>query len=458
MNDLLPIAIGFITLSAGLFLFFLGFGDWNDKRLLESTPVSKCRSVALGPVTLSGKVGGPNPIPSLIAQLPSFISRVVVEEYRSNGKSRSWRVVHKRELRMPFYVEDPSGEIKVVPDKAVLWLERDVKYSTEDGIVEYAPAAGERASMQTQTLDEMFSEYCLTRGISRLYPLRFTETNLSPGDPIFVYGTACSGKDTGDSDSIVVRKTFWQTPYIMEGGKVDMQSKLGLRRSLKIAAGAAAVIFATGLLARASTGATVAGGGEYVSSDISLLADIVAAFALLGLGIFMYVALIYNGLVNIRNEVDRAFSNVDVLLQQRFDLIPNLVSVCRTYMEHESEVMQAVATSRGLWTTARDRQGKLIAAAESHGLMRQLLATAEVYPSLRANENFLQLQNALTLLEEQIADRRELYNSAVSLFNSRIQVFPDRLVAGVFHFAVQPFFAAADAPEKVPVVNATSGS
>lgn len=442
MNDSLLIAIGFLMLCFGLFAYFIGFGDWYDKRLLDCTPISKCRSVALGPVVVSGKVGGPNPIPSLIGHLPSFISKVVVEEYRSNGKSRDWRTVHRRELRMPFYVEDASGEIRVEPERAVLWLEQDLKYSSSDGVVEYARAASDRASQQVESLDEMFREYCLTRGLNSRNPLRFTETNLSPGDPVVVYGSASPGREPGLTGSTIIRKTFWQTPYIMEGGKADMLHKLGTRGFLRILVGSVCVVLATGILAHATTSAEATSLTEIFISDNSLLAEFASLLGLAALGTAIYGALIYNGLVSLRNEVDRAFSNVDVLLQQRFDLIPNLVSVCKAYMDHESSVMQAVSASRGQWTAARGRTDKLNAAAFAIPPLRQLFATAESYPRLRANENFLQLQEPLISIEEQIADRRELYNSAVSLFNSRIQIFPDRMVAGTFGFSTQPFFSA----------------
>jgi LemA protein len=458
VNDSLPIAIGFLALCFGLFAYFLGFGDWYDKRLLDCTPISKCRSVALGPVVVSGRVGGPNPIPSLIGQLPSFISRVVVEEYRSNGKSRDWRTVHKREFRMPFYVLDGSGEIKVEPQKAVLWLEQDIKYSSRDGVAEYTRAASERSVEVMETLDESFREYCLTRGINAANPLRFTETNLSPGDPVFVYGSASRDENSGKAGCNIIRKTFWQTPYILEGGKADMLRKLDTRGFLRILVGSVSVILATGILAHATTAAKITALPDFFLSDTSLLAEVGSIFALAALGIFIYSALIYNGLVSLRNEVDRAFSNVDVLLQQRFDLIPNLVSVCKAYMEHESSVMQAVSASRGQWNAARGRTDKLTAAAISITPLRQLLATAESYPRLRANENFLQLQGALTSIEEQIADRRELYNSAVSLFNSRIQIFPDRAVAAAFRFTAQPFFSADPAAESVLSVDVSAGS
>src|SRR6185369_4384246 len=140
------------------------------------------------------------------------------------------------------------------------------------------------------------------------------------------------------------------------------------------------------ILASASTSDRVVTLSQLITSDSSLAAEVASIMALAVLGILIYTVLIYNGLVSLRNEVDRAFSNVDVLLQQRFDLIPNLVSVCKAYMEHESSVIQAVSASRGQWSDARGRVEKLNAAAVLIPPLRQLLATAENYPRLRANE------------------------------------------------------------------------
>ena len=215
---------------------------------------------------------------------------------------------------------------------------------------------------------------------------------------------------------------------------------------------------ATAVLARASNDTPVTQLGEFFTSEISIEAEILSLFAILGIGVLIYGGMVYNGLVSLRNEVERAFSNIDVLLQQRFDLVPNLVAVCKGYIDHESSVMQAVSASRSQWTSARGRSDKLVAAAGALPPLRHLLATAESYPRLRANENFLQLQEQLASLEAQIADRRELYNAAVSLFNSRIQLFPDRVLANAFRFREQPFYSAEDAASTVPAVNAVPGS
>lgn len=458
MNTPLLIAVGAASLCFGLFVYLLGFGDWYDKRLLDCTPVSRCRSVALGTVVVSGKASGSTPIPSLIGHLPCYISKVVVEEYRSSGKSSSWHTVHKRELRMPFFVEDATGSIKIEPERAELWLEPDIKYSSKDGLAHYSEAASERSVQVTETLDTLLDEYCLTRGINARNPIRFTETNLSPGDPVFVYGTASLNTDHSSECETIIRKTFWQTPYILEGDRSVMLTKLRSRGFLRILVGSALCVSGSAVLARASSSDAIRQWPDLLTSDVSLSAEIASVFALIALGFSIYVALIYNGLISLRNEVDRAFSNIDVLLQQRFDLIPNLVSVCKAYMQHESGVMQAVAASRGQWSTARGRFDKLAAAATSIEPLRQLLASADAYPRLRANENFLQLQGALTSIEDQIADRRELYNSAVSLFNSRIQIFPDRLIANAFRFSAQPFFSAEAPAGTAPTVDARASS
>ncbi len=180
-----------------------------------------------------------------------------------------------------------------------------------------------------------------------------------------------------------------------------------------------------------------------------------ALLAVMVLGLGLYAAIIFNGLVALRNELDRAFSNIDVLLKQRFDLVPNLVSVCRAYMEHESTVMQNVSEARGQWSSARDRSSKLEAATTSGSGIRQLLFRSEDYPQLRANENFLDLQNSLSQIEDQIADRREFYNAVVSEMNSRCKTVPDRWIAGLFGFREQPFFETDEQVQNAPRVSAT---
>lgn len=169
-------------------------------------------------------------------------------------------------------------------------------------------------------------------------------------------------------------------------------------------------------------------------------------------GLLVYLVLMFNGLVSLRNEVQRSWANVDVLLKQRFDVVPNLVETCKGYMDHERELLSRIAASHSSWTAAASLDGKVKAASDSGQAIQRLLLVAEAYPTLRANETFAQLQNFLTDIEAQIADRRELYNNAVGLFNTRVKQIPDRLVADLLGYVTLPFFAAPSASETAPAV------
>jgi LemA protein len=151
----------------------------------------------------------------------------------------------------------------------------------------------------------------------------------------------------------------------------------------------------------------------------------------------MYGVRIYNGLVALRENVRKSWSNIDVLLTQRHDELPKLVETCKRYMAYEQETLERVMQARSAVFKAQDK-GDMVAlgAAEEHlraGLGR-LFAVAENYPDLKADASFRHLQQRISELEEAIADRRELYNEAVNLNNIRLQTFPDLLVARWFDF------------------------
>jgi LemA protein len=164
----------------------------------------------------------------------------------------------------------------------------------------------------------------------------------------------------------------------------------------------------------------------------------------------LYAVYAFNRLVRIRNRTDNAWSQIDVQLRRRYDLIPNLVEAVKGYADHERELFQSVteARSRGMDASSVESQ----AAAENqltHGL-RQLLAVAEKYPELKANQNFLALQEELTATESKIAYARQFYNDEVMRLNTLIQSFPSNLVAGAFRFAQRPFFEIEE-PVRGPV-------
>ncbi len=152
----------------------------------------------------------------------------------------------------------------------------------------------------------------------------------------------------------------------------------------------------------------------------------------------LYAVVIYNGLVQLKHAVAKAWANIDVLLKQRHDELPKLVEVCRQYRDFEQATLERVIAARGQVSSASAQQD-MNALGSAEALLRastsRLFAVAEAYPDLKANEHFMQLQARITTLENGIADRRELYNESVNLFNVRIEQFPDLLIARSFGFS-----------------------
>src|ERR1700758_1085070 len=146
-------------------------------------------------------------------------------------------------------------------------------------------------------------------------------------------------------------------------------------------------------------------------------------------GLLTYVVMLYNELVRLRNDNDRAWANIDVLLKQRHDEIPNLVATVKGYMQHERQTLEAVTQARAASMSAASVGQKAQADLMMTGALRGLFAVAENYPELKANENFLKLQNRISELEERIADRREFFNDDVNTYNTRIAQLPEVFLA-----------------------------
>lgn len=174
-----------------------------------------------------------------------------------------------------------------------------------------------------------------------------------------------------------------------------------------------------------------------------------------------YGVLLYNGLVQVKHAVARAWANIDVLLRQRHDELPKLVEVCRQYKEFEQATLLRVVEARSRVQVARERQD-ITALGTAEGALRQglgqIFAIAEGYPELKANEHFMQLQGRITALENGIADRRELYNEAVNINNVRIEQFPAAIVARLFHFEDKPLLEFATAEKADVDVRALFGA
>lgn len=168
--------------------------------------------------------------------------------------------------------------------------------------------------------------------------------------------------------------------------------------------------------------------------------------------IVFWLVTAYNGLVGARNRVDNAWSQVDVQLKRRYDLIPNVVETVKGYAAHEQETFERVIQARNAAQAAQGPAEQAEAENFLTGALRQLFALAEAYPELRATENFQQLQTELSETENRIAVSRQIYNDTVLTFNNRVQQVPTNFVASMFGFGAREFFEAGDEAEEAPVV------
>jgi len=162
-------------------------------------------------------------------------------------------------------------------------------------------------------------------------------------------------------------------------------------------------------------------------------------------GAALYVSMIYNGLVALKNDIDKAWANIDVMLKQRHDELSKLLDVCKGYMNFEGDTLQKVTQARSMYQQAVTVDQKVQADQNTTSALRGLFAVAENYPDLKANANFTQLQKRITELESQLADRREYYNDSVNTFNIRIQQVPDTFVAAQMHLAPKAMFKVEEA-------------
>lgn len=168
--------------------------------------------------------------------------------------------------------------------------------------------------------------------------------------------------------------------------------------------------------------------------------------------IIAWVISTYNSLVQLRNKVRNAFAQVDTQLQRRFDLIPNLVETVKGYAGHEKEVLENITASRSGYMNATSNEEKMEMNNQLTSTLKTLFAVSENYPELKANENFLKLQDDLSETEDKIAYARQFYNDAVSIYNNKREMFPSNIIAGVFGFKAEAFFDAVAEANVAPKV------
>ncbi len=171
---------------------------------------------------------------------------------------------------------------------------------------------------------------------------------------------------------------------------------------------------------------------------------------LLGIAAVLAIAIVgvYNALIQLKNKVDEAWADIDTQLKRRYDLIPNLVETVKGYAKHENKTFEAIAEARSAALKANTPESKLAAENQLTSTLKTLFAVAENYPELKANQNFMDLQATLREVEEKLQLSRRYYNATVRDFNTKLEVFPNNIIAGLFKFIRRPFFEIDNAEER----------
>ena len=167
--------------------------------------------------------------------------------------------------------------------------------------------------------------------------------------------------------------------------------------------------------------------------------------------LILWLAGTYNGFVKLRNKTEEAFSAMDVSLKKRYDLIPNFVETVKGYAKHESETLEKVIAARNMAMTSRTPEETIKNDNVLTGTLKSLFALSEGYPDLKANQNCLQLQEQLSRVEEEIAGSRRYYNGVVNKYNTKTEMFPGNLLAGIFGFRRKPLYEVNEAAERESV-------
>lgn len=186
---------------------------------------------------------------------------------------------------------------------------------------------------------------------------------------------------------------------------------------------------------------------------LGLIIVILVAVLLVVVAFALYFVMVYNGLVQLKNNIKKSFANIDVLLKQRAEELPKLVDTVKGYMKHEKGVLENVTKARTAFMNAQNVQDKAAADNMMTGALKTLFAVAENYPQLKANENFNQLQSRISSIENELADRREFYNDSVNTYNIRIASFPDMIIANILHYMPEEMFKATESERQDVKIN-----
>jgi len=407
-------------------LLWLGIRSLRRKRLVEDVPTSKVEGVFIGLTELKGTAETPSPLVSYLAEEEVVFYRFSVEEHwqktetytDSEGQTRTrtrsgWTTVRSDEVRRTFFLKDDTGEIRIQPDNAQIDADRIFSRSCSPWDPLYYEK-GPYWSISHSTHRRRFTEHAI-RMHTDLYVMGHAslredivapEIGYDPEDEMYLISTG--------SEEEIVKGYGWKAV-----GGILFGWLFGF---------AAPIVYQ--MLSTESDFPTALSG--------TLLITLPFTFCY-GVAVFLlYLQLIYNGLIQVKNRLERAFSLIDIELKRRHDLIPNLVSLVKAAVKHEGEVHTQVAKLRTQAFSGRSAPGlpdeaiALVmagAANQQTSVLKELFTYVERYPEIKTQDSFLKLSEQLARTERKIALARTFYNDSVTVFNDRQQTMPDVLIA-----------------------------
>ena len=188
-----------------------------------------------------------------------------------------------------------------------------------------------------------------------------------------------------------------------------------------------------------------------MSTGLIVLLVVLGIIVLIGIILAIWIWTQYNAFIRLRNNVDESYSTMDVYMKKRYDLIPNLVETVKGYAKHEKETLERVIAARNACAQAGNMEDRLSSEANLSSVLKQLAVVVEQYPELKADKNFMDLQNRLNELEEEIASSRKYYNGVTKSYNIKREVFPSNIIANWFKFEKRPLFEVESEEERKAV-------
>jgi hypothetical protein len=423
----------FIGCLAVLGCLIGAFRNFQRKRLIDDMPTSKTQGVFIGLTELKGTAESENPLTSYLAGIPCVLhswkieehwSRTVHETYTdSKGHTQTrtrtesgWKQVSSGGQSAPFYLKDETGVLRIVPEGAAI---NSLTVFNETCRPDHSFYFGKGPAQEIANSD---------------HRRRFHETAIPLHAMLYVMGQARERPDVVAAEVAHDKSA----PVFL----ISIHSEKQISRGYGFWFGFFVLLALVAALGSAAGWILF----QKPASDAGNIPFIIAVAAFLAVLVTGWIWTVYNSLINLHHRVEQGWSQVDVQLKRRHDLIPNLVRTVEGYRNHESETQQLLADLR--------REALVpppgVSNPDFKGLTPLLRVVIERYPDIQANESFMKLQNSLVDTEQRIALARDYYNDTVTFFNTRLAIIPDRFAASLARLKPQKLLIAADF-ERAPV-------